>query len=197
VHHYGFRHPGERMVLEPRVADRPLVWRPQQPLSVAPGEEATLYLRSPLWLAFRADGCDKVLWESSVLRLSDTWIGAPTEDGGYAYSVGREFFLEGDQVPRDTVHAITPMVIRNSTDALLHLERLNLPMPYLSLFVCSGGGVWTQKVTLERDEEDEELALLRIGKGAPQEAGKGQLLAGPRVEAETNLVFQAFRRLFR
>jgi hypothetical protein len=196
-HRYGFQHPGDSVRLEPRAPDRPLVWRPAEPLSIGPGEESTLYLRMPLWLAFRVEGRDAVLWESPLRRLSDTWFGAPTQEGGYAYSAESKIFLDAQECPRDALHAITPIAIRNSANALLHLDRLNLPVPYLSLYAAQDGGVWTQKVTLERDEEDEALALLRVGKGAPQEAGEGALLAGPRADAEKNLVFQAFRRLFR
>jgi len=194
-HHFGIRAPAAHLGLAARLPDRPLVWRPAQALSIAPHEEITLYLRTPLWLALQMGG-EAALWETPLRRLSDTWFGSPTEAGGDAYSADREVLFELDDA-HDPLHAITPIVIRNSASALLHLERLNLPVPFLSLFVDEMARVWTQQVTLERDEEDEELALLRIGKGAPMEAGYASLLAGPRVEEEKHLMFQAFSRLFR
>jgi hypothetical protein len=196
-HRYGFGAPGKTLRLEVRLPDRPLVWRPAEPFSIAPGEEVVLYLRTPLWVALQFEGAQSVLWEAPVRRLSDTWFGAPTDDGGYAYSADREVLFEVTEAAQDTLHAITPIALRNSANAVLHLERLNLPVPFLSLFASQAGWVWTQRITLERDEEDEELALLRIGKGAPREAGDAEFLNGPRLEGEKHLVFQAFSRLFR
>lgn len=190
---FGFGAPGNRVVLEPRAADRPLVWRPAVPLAVAPGEETTLYVRAPLWLALRYEAVEPALWEAPVHRLSDTWSGAPTAAGGYAYSADREYFLHRDAVPRDITHVILPIVIRNSGHTLLSLERLNLPVPFLSLF-SGDEGIWTSSIVLERNGDG--AGQIRVGKDAPPEAGAGQFLAGPRANAEKNLVFDAFKKIF-
>jgi hypothetical protein len=142
------------------------------------------------------EGCDGVLWEVPLRRLSDTWIGAPTETGGYAYSAEREVFLSNVQAPVDATHATTPLTIRNSAKSLWHLERLTLPVPFLSLFSGARGGLWTQEVKLERQQENHEVALVHIGKGAPDYAEGAELVAGPREDAERNVVFEAFKRFF-
>lgn len=196
LHTYAVRRTSRGFRLEPRLADRPVVWRPESRLFIAPGEEISIFLRVPLWIGLYIEGFPSLRHEFPSCRLSDTWFGSPLEKGGSAYAAERKAFLRSDEFQMDAAHAVIPIAIRNASTALLPLERLNLPVPFLSLFE-GAHGFWTQRVTLERDEEDEELALLRLEKGLPREAVSGKLISGPREQDEKHVVFQAFSRIFR
>ena len=47
-----FRKSTSAVELKPQLADRTVVTRPSTPISLAPGEEVTLYISTPLWIQF-------------------------------------------------------------------------------------------------------------------------------------------------
>ncbi len=193
---FGFSAPGNWLKIQPMLADRPVISRPGKPLFLPPGEAITLYVSSPLWLRVQAGERRSVLSEFPVHQPSDTWFGSPMDEDGYSYSAVTRALTSLQDFPYSPVRAVTPVVIRNVATNILPIERLNLPVPFLSLYEAENGSLWTQSVTLEREEDDGELALLKLGRTLPEFLGQGRLLAEPRQHAEKNLVFQAFSRFF-
>ena len=91
--------------------------------------------------------------------------------------------------------AFTRVLLRNRGDDDLLLERINLPVPELALFVGAGGALWTQTVCLERGA-DGKLAEVRIEDEPPAEAGPGaRRLAEPRAGAAGNVFSRAMSAL--
>lgn len=197
LHRYAFQRSASRVALTPRLADRPVISRPEKPLYIPSGEEITLYVGTPLWIAVTIGGAGEPLREFPIERPSDSWFGPATQEGGFSYAASTRALTTFDAFPFSPLLAVTPLLIRNSARTPLHVERLNLPVPFLSLFEGENGALWTESVTLERDKDHEELAVLRFGRGAPPEAGPtARRVSGPRGEAEKNRVIQAFNSLF-
>ncbi|MGE0081253.1 MAG: hypothetical protein AB7U81_08145 [Thiohalomonadaceae bacterium] len=191
---FAFRQPGSTVSLQPALADRPVVFRPAQPLSIPPGETCTLYLESPLWLVVQAGEPRQSLADVPLSLPSDTWFGPPVRPGGLAYALTTPAAMELTAVADG--HAVTPLSIRNGTDADLPVQRIHLPVPLLALYRAGDGRLWTEAVVLERSGSADDLASLRLGRGAPEEAGNCTLLAPARQSGDRNLVIQAFSRLF-
>jgi hypothetical protein len=84
--------------------------------------------------------------------------------------------------------------IRNRTEKPVLIERLNLPVPFLSVYASPPGTLWTQGVTLEM-VSDGGTAELRIDKGPPPEAQGAALVSGPREDADKNLLVRALSAL--
>ncbi len=181
--------------LEPRAADRPLVSRPDLPFHVLPGEEVTLYVGSPLWVAAYSAADSKALLEIPSHRPSDTWFGPTTGEGELCYASRSFCRLVLDEVPRRAHRAVTAVIIRNPIQEALPIVRLKLPMEQLGLFVSGDGRVWTHDVILERGEGT-EFAQLEIGEGAPRDAPGAEQLVDPRVRPEKNRAVRAFSSLF-
>jgi hypothetical protein len=192
---FPFHQPGDSVSLQAALADRPVVFRPLQNLSIPPRESITLYLTSPLWVIVSAGVTPVRLGDFPLQRLQDTWFGAPVNPDGLAYAAGTPAATERTSFSLP-LHALTPLLIRNVSDATLPVARLNLPLPLLALFQGADGRLWTEGVTLERSGTDDNLASLRLDRGAPAEAGTATLIAPPRRIGERNLVFEAFGRLF-
>lgn len=191
---FAFPRPGNTLSLQPALADRPVVFRPAQPLSIPPGETCTFYLESPLWVVVQAGEPRRTLVDVPLHRLSDTWSGPPARPGGLAYALPTPALSEPAHC--DGWHALTPLSIRNSTDAILPVQRVHLPLPLLALYRADDGRLWTEAVELERSGNADDLASLRLGRGAPAEAGRCTLLAPARQVGERSLVIQAVSRLF-
>ena len=193
---FSFRDPGETITVLPLLADRPVISRPERPLFIPPGEEVTLYVSSPLWLKLEAGVPRQTLQELPIFRPSDTWFGPLTREGGLCYASSTMALTDTRDFPHSPHRAVTPVRVRNRAAQSLTLERLNLPVPFLTLYRAENGTLWTQRVTLDREEEKGELAQLQLDTTAPVEAGESERLAAPRQASEKNMVIQAFSKLF-
>lgn len=195
-HRVVFRETHPQLCVAPRLADRPVVSRPSTPFSVPPGEEATLFVSSPLWIHLQVHEPRVSLHEVALQRPSDTWLGLTTaEDGEFCYASRTQGRLALDELPRRMHRAITPVVVRNHAETPFLLERVNLPVTYLSLYQGANGYLWTQAVTMHR-EQDEAMASIEIGEGAPDPAQPATLVEEPRVLPEGRTLRRALSTLF-
>jgi hypothetical protein len=92
--------------------------------------------------------------------------------------------------------AITQVAVHNQADTQLQIERLNLPVPYLSLFETANGILWTETVTMVRTR-DSGMAAFQVEEGPPHAATGARLIVNPRQEPPQNMIIRAFGVLFR
>ncbi len=189
---YGMKHTDGVLALEPALPDRPVVSRPDTPFYVLAGEEVRLYISAPIWVRVRAGG--RKLLEVPVYRPSDTWFGPSTREGEICYDTRTSCRTELSDLPRRPHRAVAAVRIRNRTGEPVLIERLNLPVPFLSVYASPAGTLWTQGVTLEMANEG-GTAELRIDKGAPSEAQGAALVSGPREDTDRNLLVRALSAL--
>lgn len=183
------------LVLAPGLADRAVITRPESEFFIPPGEEITLFVTTPLWVRVEAGEPLKTLQEMPIFRPSDTWFGPSTLAGELCYATRSHCHTDIAKLAFRPHRAITPILVRNFGDDSLLLERLNLPVPYLSLFVSGSGHLWTQAVTFTR-EADGKVVSLKFDKQAPIQAVNAKLLSGPRKESDRNLIIRAIGALF-
>lgn len=205
VTRYGFGDTPRLARLLPATADRPVVVESNSPFVVPGGEEVTLFMNGVLWLRFGVSesrsptrpGLDlppDPLLEMPFFRPSDTWFGRSTTTGELCYASRTAARFDLDKVPRQPHRAITRIQIRNRASRELLLEKLKIPVPHLSLFADESGHLWTESVTLEREEVD-GTAKIRISDRPPDLAGRTTLVAGPRVSGRPGLLERAFGNL--
>lgn len=185
------------VILSPVLPDRAVVVRLNEVISVLPGEDVTFYMIVPLWMRIELADGSKLIGEIPTFRLSDTWFGPMSSLGSLCYAAPGEMYLDLRSVPLRPHCVITAITIRNLGGDSLKLERLNIPFPRLSLFYSQRSGFWTDRLTLER-REDNEMANLRLDRQPPAEAAPTQFVVGPRAAgADTNSVVRAFSSIFR
>lgn len=185
---YSFDAAPDSIDVRPRLADRPVVVRPESPLVVPPHETVTLYASTPVWMAIsleidrprrgrRADADDglAVLTELPSSRPSDTWLGPNTREGELCYAVRTAARTEIDALPLRPHRAVTPLTIENRAASPLELQRVAVPMPYLALHVDRAGRLWSDGVRFVR-EPDEDTTI----EPAPHTPDGGEKLAEPR-----------------
>ena len=190
---YVFHQTGASLNILPLQADRPVVTRPLSPLHLPSGEEITLYVSSPLWL--QVVPAEVPVREVPIYRPSDTWFGPSTMKGELCYASVTHGRTELADVPQRPHRAITPVLIRNQADSAMVLERLNLPVPYLSLYADDNGQLWTEAVTMARSSE-KDTATVEIGKAAPPEARGASRVTSPRESESRNIFTSTFSTLF-
>ncbi len=190
---YSFQASTSSLSLMPLLADRPVISRPDVALYIPPAQSIQLYVSTPLWLQVRAQGA--LLQEQPVVRPSDTWAGPTTRPGGLSYAASTMARTTLEDFPYSSWRAVTPIRITNTGSDMAAVERLHLPVPFLSLYQAGNGTLWTEAVELTRGD-DNALELERLGTTAPAEAGASTLVNEPRRRADRGLLSKAFGTLF-
>ena len=189
VRRYGFRDAGTTIELTPVAADRPMVFFPERAFYLPAGEELSLFVGSPIWIRFEADG--KELFEFPSFRPSDTWFGPNTITGELCYSAKTSARLHLGNLPIRPHRVVSAVRIRNRASDILSLEKLKMPLPNLSLFAGLDGRLWTEQIALDR-EEDGDFAEMKLDKAPPEIAGKTEKVAGPREKPDRKTLVRAF-----
>jgi len=182
---------GEEIALLPALADRPVVVRPEHPLSVLPNEAVTLYLSTPLWVRIELVETERRLTEVPSHRMSDTWFGPSTREGTLCYATRTAGRLRLDRLPLRLHRALTPLTVHNQTDESLALERIQLPVPHLSVYGTSDDVLWTDPVRMAHRSTDEGAAV-DIREGPPEDRAEADLLQPPREEKKHGLFTSTF-----
>lgn len=192
---YSMKTTHEGLHLQPVLADRSVVIRPEHPISIVSGESITLFVSTPLWVRLEVHDPARQLIEMPTMRPSDTWFGTNTREGELCYASRTTGRLHLSEVPRRPHRAITPLRIRNKAEDTLLLERVQVPTPYLALYEAEHNALWTQAITLERAAErlgSDPAAAVHIRPGAPPEAKGAPLLTEPRERTKRNLFVSTF-----
>ena len=187
VERFSFRQADDVVTLRPRLADRPVVIRPDGPLSIPQGQDVTLFVTTPVWVEICVDQPPMHLTEVTAYPPSDTWFGPLTQGGELCYA-GRTLAKRHYE---DTIvrphRAVTPVEIHNRGADMLRIERLKLPMPHLALFVAPDGRLVSEAVQLTRlGPHDAQVVKRRADTRASDPQAGLQPLAPPRlIEAPT------------
>lgn len=197
VGRYSFHHTDPTIHLSPRLADRPVVVRPETPFYVPAGESVRLYISTPLWIRMTVKE-DVLLREVPTFRPSDTWFGASTREGELCYASRSAARLELAALPQRKHRAVTPVLIDNRGSTALLIERIQVPVRYLSLYRHANGMLWTQTVTMVR-EADEGASQVRFNREPPREAAGAPCIQEPRDKTKADFItrtFMAFHSMF-
>lgn len=195
---YSVHDTNETVALHPVLADRPVVARPEHPLSVLPDESVTLYLSTPLWARVELVESERPLQEIPSHRMSDTWFGPSPREGKLCYATRTTGRLQRDKLPVRLHRALTPLQIQNQASEPLALERVQLPAPHLALYRTPDNVLWTQAVTMTHRETDTGAAV-QIADAPPPDVGEATLIQEPRQTSKQGLItstFSAFGELF-
>jgi len=181
----------ETIELRPCLADRDVVSRPEEPFWVVPGSSVTGHVGSPLWLALGLKRGASPITEFPLVRPSDTWFGPNSRVGKLCYASRTRLRLRRADVRWTPHRAVTEVRIRNTGKTPLRVERINIPVPALSLWIDGSGMLQTSSIAFTRKDDDDEIAELQIEHTASHGA---EHVAGPRAESPRGLV-RAFSRL--
>ena len=182
----------DQLSIRPVLADRAIVARPIRPLQLPPGQGLNLIIGSPLWIRFEQEACK--LLELPVTRLSDTWFGPDTQTGELCYASETHARLSIAGVKTNPWKALTPVHLVNKGESPLHIERINIPLPNLSLY-RTPDRLWTSPVRVTR-MSSLDAGEIRVSAKAPVEGETVAQIAEPREMLEGGVVKKAMGLLF-
>jgi len=173
--------------IRPALADRAVVSKPLHRFMLHPRQRVTVYVSSPLWLQARQAGSETLLADLPLIRPSDTWFGSSTRHGELCYASRTNARLNLNEIPVSPIRAITPVALQNNTNQPLSIDKICLPVSYLSLFSHDDGRLWTEPVTIACEQQNEPSALT-IQRDAPGTTRNAPAIAAPRLHARSGLV---------
>lgn len=179
-----FRETSPTLTISPTVADRHVVARPVAPLLVPAGESATLYISSPLWLQCHAEGT--CLLDLPLEIMSDCWFGPNPRVGQLCYSNQTQARMFVDLLPSRPDRLVSPVTVINKGSESVTIERLRLPLPYLSLY-GSPEGWWTQEITVT-STDDIAAAEIDLAERAPTHVSELTPVHGPRQNPDKSIL---------
>lgn len=152
----------DTLIIEPSLADRAVVVRPNRPLVVMPQEKINLYVSTPIWVTVLIPERDVPMADIPFWRPSDSWFGPSTMSGDLCYSKYTDAKLDIERLEKRSHRASTMVTIKNDQDKPLTIERLNIPVPALKLYVNQDGEFWTDQVSiLQRFEHNKSISHVR------------------------------------
>jgi hypothetical protein len=161
----------EQLIIEPSLADRAMIARPNKPLVVLPGEDITVFISTPLWMTILVPQREVPIADIPFWRPSDSWFGPSTMTGDLCYSKYTDAKMEIKNLEKRSHRASTTVTIQNATDDPLNIERINLPVPALKLYVDEDGEFWTDHVSiLQKIEHSKPISHIRHS--PPENDGK-------------------------
>jgi len=184
---FAFERTAPEFTVTPCTADRPVVVRLASPVTIPAGEEIVLFISSPLWLRVEVHQPGVQLDDMPIYRPSDSWFGINTREGRLCYSSRTYARMHLENLPARAQRAVTPVRLRNADTSTFVLEKLNIPVPCLSLFATETGALWTQEVSVVREGNGKTVAL-KIGEMPAQAL---TLVCGPREANATASLFTA------
>ena len=191
---FGVADDSDELTLQPVVADRAFIARPEDPLVLPARERLTVYLGTTVWLRLMVAG-NRLLKELPLYRPSDTWFGPNTREGELCYASRTFCRMRREDLLVLPHRATTAVQINNLADEPLPLDRIKLPVPNLSLFHSQRNRLWTQDVSYERRTVGDTVAA-RFGRRAPDHVLDAQEVSPPRISGSDNVMIRAFTTLF-
>jgi hypothetical protein len=196
IRRIGFQKTPEDLVLNPVLADRPVVVSPEEPFQVPPHEKITVFISTPAWVELSLGDSTVPVLDEPTHRPTDTWFGQSPMKGELCYATRTAARINLDNVPSRPHRVISVVDINNRAKTILTVENLKIPVVHQSVFATQTGDLWTETVTLDH-HEDGALANIRLGNGPPEMAAGAELVRGPRIRMEAGLLTRAFGGLLR
>ncbi len=186
------------LIIAPALPVKPLVFKGSG-LNVLPNQKLTFFLKIPLafQIYFSKILPENLLREITYKRLSDTWFGEP-DSGEPAFSLGSEYFLYIDDITITELEAICPVIVHNSSNEILNVQRLIIRDENITLYK-NGGKIVTSVVHVEF-KGNEVASAVDYNYSKQYNGEKQEILAKPRNTSGKNLLninFHFIKNIYR
>jgi hypothetical protein len=191
-----FSLPPTGITLQPALADRPVICRPNITVILVPNEEISLFVAIPLWLQLKIDTTDIPLIDIPTLRLSDTWFGPNAREGIICYASNASEQLQ--ITPSDThdIKATIEIRIKNHSDENLVLDKVSIPVNNLGLYADTDDHLYTRRVILTREGSNNGSLTIDTAMSCNMDESSMKLITPPRKDLGGNKITQALWSLF-
>jgi len=181
----------ESLELTPVLPDRPLVIRPESPISIFPERFARFYVSVPVWLRFTAvHGVSRTdIIDIPSRMLSNTWFGDPA-GGELCYSLDAPLRRTPDNLYFESSSVTCVLVVRNSSSEKLNFERIRVHVENLSIFE-ENEKFWTNEIRVVYKGAD-QVSQIDIMDRPSDDLHDARKIADPRVIPDRNILRRSY-----
>ena len=185
----------EKIKVYPLLADRPVIARPSSPLTILAGEKIQLFISTPIWFYAETLPSGKCLVDLPFWRPSDSWFGRSTIDGQLCYAKYTSAKTQLEELELHPHRATTSIMVVNSDNKPLTINRINVPVNYLHLYSDAKNQLWTSRITIEIENESADVELI-IEKGFSAEFEPLTFISNPRLSSDHGKLIRRISNLF-
>jgi len=178
----------ERPVIRllPIMPDRSVVVRPENAISILPGQTGSFFVSLPVWVRIELAQPEPIALKEIPSEIrSNTWLGT-TYSGELCYlekSTARRTLM--GRTKRDW-RVTCPISIQNRHQAPLEITHICIQVRHLGVFQGQEH-LWTHPVKIVHEDEPEHLEVT-YGRSAPDHETIIKTLSEPRVPARKSLL---------
>jgi hypothetical protein len=191
---YLFGRTSDKISLYPRLANRSVIVKPINPIYIPPGQQGTMFVSTPLWMAGFVEGQKEPIFDIAINRPKDSWFGPDTKKGELCYATPVDGRTDIKQLEPLAFRAVTPIHFHNTSNSMMLLRRMNLPVPALPLFHNSDTGrLWTSQIKVIQDAPNRPPRI-KIENRTPPQAAQVAFIQPPRFSDDS--LFNMFDSFF-
>jgi hypothetical protein len=183
-----------RLLVVPCLGEKPFVAKPDNTFMVLPGEQAQIYMSTPMNIRIIDMGNKQIIDEIPVIHRTQTWFGETPTYGQLCFFTNIKAALHEENLPFRPHRAMTYVIIENRSKVPIPIERLKIPVNYLTLYQDDRGLFVTSSLKVKCDEKGK----MKDVKIAPPGKKHGKLfkILSPR-DAISNVLFKTVTELMR
>ncbi len=159
-----------QLSLLPVYPERPVIFKPEDQVTVLPGERGRFCLGFELGVGLKVASADTFIEEIRPTSLKNSYWGPPTE-GILAFQAHSGIYSDPVELARQTgpTVAVVPVEFSNQREEPQEVKRCLVPLRELNLYLTSEGNLVYEIVRLEQLNENEQIP--RPVKRPPREFG--------------------------
>lgn len=187
---WAFREEDACVWCRPAMPDKPVVVRPEAPLSIPRGNEVMFFVSIPVSLQFLiGPNAEVLIHEEPTVVLSKTWAGEPTS-GELAYALRTSASRNLEGIKKGDHRVVCPLLIRNRSEEQLNFQKLALRTMHANIHLGSTR-LWCEQIEINYLGKA-HFSEIVFGKTAPPHEPVLGLLAGAREPIHRNLLRKSF-----
>ena len=182
------------IVIEPSLADRFIVSKPANPITLLAGQEIQFFVGTPLWFTIMHQALDTPLLDVPFFRPSDTWFGKNTIEGKVCYATATDAKVDPNALLKHPLRCYTKITVRNRQSIPLALERLSIPVPELCVYVDAENVFWSDSVKIEQEWVN-GVSVSKVESIEPNSSDERNLVSTARIKSQKTSFITSFKSL--
>lgn len=184
--------PVEEIQLNPCMPDRPVIVRPEMPVTLLPKQTVRFYIGVPVWVVVSLGSQFRAITEVPTTMLSNSWFG-PTTEGELCYAMRTTAKLRQEDLQPHPHRAIVPFEFRNASDETLDFARLCLHTHNLRIYE-GRERMWTNQGRASYRGE-EKWSRVVYARGVPPFDDAENLIGKARKPVDRGSFFRTFENI--
>lgn len=149
------------LIVAPCLGEKAFVVKPDTTFMVLPGEKAKIYLSTPMSIRLSDADSRQIIDEIPVLNRVKTWFGETPTSGHLCFFTRIHAALKEKNLPFRPHRAMTHLYVENSSKQPIPIEKLKIPVNYLTLYQDNRGLFVTSSLSI-RIDDNEHIKDLKI-----------------------------------